>query len=228
MDLNQQLEDFFSTKEFSYCCLTKDSDAYQVDPLFNRLLIEYMKLIEKWSPKRQKEFLIGRYCAFLSLGKNQKEIISIGEKREPLWPKGFNGSISHNKNLVIAVTTKSEKFIGMDIEEKGRLNLKIQGQILTPEEIDNFKLWKGQIDYQSFLTLIFSSKESIFKCLYPYFKEYFGFHSAYLSDLKKESAFFRLNHNFQKNYPQELIENNRALEVFYFSDRENLFTITWI
>lgn len=72
---------------------------------------------------RQTEFLAGRYCAGIALGRLSPEspraVVGIGPGSAPIWPQGFVGSISHSKNLVSAVVARAQVAdgIGFDIED---------------------------------------------------------------------------------------------------------------
>ncbi|MEI8635195.1 hypothetical protein P4S72_30355 [Vibrio sp. PP-XX7] len=58
--------------------------------------------------KRKCEFLAGRLCAKRAMaecGINAETTLGIGEHREPLWPEGVIGSISHCDTQAVAVVT---------------------------------------------------------------------------------------------------------------------------
>ena len=79
----------------------------------------------QFSQKRLADFSTGRYCAIKALeqlGINNS-IIPIGKDREPIWPEGIVGSISHCDSLTGAIVAKSSDHIslGLDIEEIGRV-----------------------------------------------------------------------------------------------------------
>ena len=58
--------------------------------------------------KRQREFLVGRYCAARALahaGYLGDGWLPLGEDRLPVWPAGWIGSISHSRFGAVAVAT---------------------------------------------------------------------------------------------------------------------------
>lgn len=140
--------------------------------------------IQKSVSKRQAEFLAGRYAAKQALThcieNGTSTDIAIGSKREPIWPNNIRGSLSHSTDTAIAVTSASPDipYIGVDIENILPLKtmLEIAAQVYTPVELQLFKL--HDFNEQQASTLIFSAKEALFKALYPYVNQYFGFEIA--------------------------------------------------
>jgi 4'-phosphopantetheinyl transferase EntD len=75
--------------------------------------------------KRRREFIAGRTAARTALrgaGGADSPILS-GETREPLWPAGFVGSITHSDAVAFAVCVRSDAglFVGIDVELHARL-----------------------------------------------------------------------------------------------------------
>lgn len=65
--------------------------------------------------KRQAEHLAGRIAAVHALREyGSKAVPGIGERRQPLWPPGLFGSISHSASTALAVV--SPRPIGLDID----------------------------------------------------------------------------------------------------------------
>lgn len=135
-------------------------------------------------PKRKSEFLAGRYCAQMALkkmGVDCPHTIAIGENRAPCWPDGTVGSITHSRGFASAIVAPSGlvRSIGIDSEaliaEKTANN--VSGHILTDQERHDASTGLLESD-RHYLTLVFSAKESIFKCLYPLVQQYFDFRHA--------------------------------------------------
>jgi len=167
-------------------------------------------------PKRKAEFIAGRYCARQALEKlnaNSLGNVDIGENRSPIWPLGFVGSITHTHGYASAMVAIQSKVrsVGLDseqwISEKTASN--VTKQILTEDEIftDYQDLFAS---HRHYLTLVFSAKESIFKCLYPMVKQFFGFHAAVITptvfDSEQKTGHFEfelrqdLNTEFAQGY----------------------------
>jgi len=127
------------------------------------------EIIRKASDKRKFEFSTGRWCAKQIL--KQKDIknfpILSGENREPIWPEGIIGSISHCKDQCGAVIASKSNFssIGFDIENIRNVKEKITDYICTDEE-NKWLNSQAQSLRTKLILLIFSIKESLYKCQY--------------------------------------------------------------
>ena len=132
----------------------------------------------QFSLKRLSDFSTGRYCAIKALeqlGINNS-IIPIGKDREPIWPEGIVGSISHCDSLTGAIVAKSSDHIslGLDIEEIGRVTPDLWDLVFTENEKNYlFRLSDEDILVQS--TAIFSIKEAFYKFQHPLTKTFLDF-----------------------------------------------------
>ena len=122
--------------------------------------------------KRQREFSSGRLCAreaLKILGISNFPLIS-GEGRQPIWPQGVSGSISHAKGCCGVAVLKSKKraLIGLDIEESDRLTKDLWPLTFVKEELEWLKKRYGEgINGTKWASVIFSAKEAFFKYQYP-------------------------------------------------------------
>jgi 4'-phosphopantetheinyl transferase EntD len=96
--------------------------------------------------------------------------IGRGPSREPLWPTGVVGAITHSGGIAMAVVAPADRYrgLGIDLEMRGaRLSpgaTRIIGSTTERAWID------AAPDPQAAATrriLVFSSKEAIFKALFP-------------------------------------------------------------
>jgi enterobactin synthetase component D len=172
--------------------------------------------LERAVNKRKAEFIAGRYCVSRALqmlpllpAKENSTDIKIGEKRQPLWPSGLTGSITHSHGFAAAVVANTDdvRSIGIDSEYmiKHQTAENVASHILTGPE--DFSKNRDVVDNSDqYLTLIFSAKESIFKCLYPLVSQYFDFKDAVISlapDQPSRFAFVlqkTLNEEFSEGY----------------------------
>jgi enterobactin synthetase component D len=142
---------------------------------------------------RRKEFLAGRFIAH-SL---TPSLNSIGrsDKGLPIWPKGTTGSISHKDGHAIAAVSSKESIIGLgiDIENQQTMKLELAPHICTAEEEKEFLEPFLNQAKQEHLSLIFSAKESLFKCLYPITQQWFGFKDAKITKLIEEEQSFEIS-----------------------------------
>jgi 4'-phosphopantetheinyl transferase EntD len=128
--------------------------------------------------KRQREFAVGRACArraLAELGYEPRAILS-GEMREPLWPAGVVGSITHDRLFGLAVVGRAERFrgFGVDIEPDEPLSPEVAARIWSPEEAAAAAA-SGAISPESAPKLVFAIKEAVYKCQFPLSKQYLGF-----------------------------------------------------
>ena len=138
-------------------------------------------LIESAIEKRQREFRAGRNAAHAALARLQAPASPLlrGERREPLWPAGHVGSIAHCKDLCLAVAAKGSDLlgVGIDVEPLEPLPAGVERYIHTPDE-EAF-IADNPDDHPQ--RLIFSAKESLYKCYYPLIERFFGFQSVALN-----------------------------------------------
>ncbi|MFN1549838.1 4'-phosphopantetheinyl transferase family protein [Vibrio natriegens] len=138
--------------------------------------------IQKSVPKRQEEFRAGRHAARAAIRKltsdnafaDQSPIL-VGASREPVFPNTVSGSISHTDSLCLAACAVKNDVpsIGIDVENNQNLAAHLLPAIYTPNE--QHHLQKSDTIPN---ILIFSIKESLFKCLFPFVRVYFDFLDA--------------------------------------------------
>ena len=91
------------------------------------------------------------------------------------WPLGLVGSVTHKNEFISVALAKSNDAveIGIDSEEivQKKQALAIERKISTERELKNLRD-KG-MPFSLALSLIFSAKESIFKCLFSLTGEFF-------------------------------------------------------
>lgn len=177
-----------------FCCQF-DSQAWQKtdDKLFEPLAY---RDLQSAASKRKAEFIAGRlmaHRALMHLGIETSEI-GIGEHRSPIWPDGTLGSISHSQTMAVSGASYREHrvYVGMDIESLiPPLQAKQIGPLICTEE--EWGVWRTTtLSLATFVTLIFSAKESVFKGVYPYVKRYLEFKDARLLSLDGQTLKFHL------------------------------------
>jgi 4'-phosphopantetheinyl transferase EntD len=160
-----------------------------------RLLPEEQAIAESFgSHKRRAEFTIGRIYAHGALsrfGLESEPILINPETREPCWPDSVWGSITHSAGFVaVAVGLKKEiKGVGIDLESFSRsVDFKIREHVCVDSELE----WLESLPTKQAnraLRIIFSAKESIFKCIYPSTKTFLSFKDAAVSVNETEKNF---------------------------------------
>lgn len=122
------------------------------------------------STVRREEFFAGRSCAHhvLSVLGEAGTPVGVGTSREPLWPAGIVGSITHTRWLAAAVAARTVDVwgLGIDAEATGTpLDAGMRRLVFTPSEIHNLAA-DEQAEPEAALVM-FSAKESLFKCVHP-------------------------------------------------------------
>jgi 4'-phosphopantetheinyl transferase EntD len=169
-------------------------------------------LPENAAEKRKSEFALGRAAArqaLAELGFPEPPPVLRGAGREPLWPEGIVGSITHCGSCAIAVVAKREhvKAIGIDLEDVERVSPEEIARIVCnePERRWVFGGENGQLR----LAMLFSAKESIYKALYPLGRCFFDFHAVELNWLPERGLFrgrlrTALSPELSEGYPIEV------------------------
>ncbi len=154
-----------------------------VPPVFPLLPEEEEFLVGLNSAKRQSEFSLGRRCAHQALAKFKLEsepILRNTDTNEPCWPKDVLGSITHSGKYAAAAVGMVGDIsgIGIDLECLSRVvDFNISRHVCVEKELEWLKsLTPDQANLG--LRIIFSAKESIFKCLFPISKTYLYFKDA--------------------------------------------------
>jgi enterobactin synthetase component D len=137
--------------------------------LFDEAGIELPAQIARAVPKRQAEFFYGRLCARAALGGAGRSDVQVGTGalREPVWPPGYAGSITHNNSIAAAVVVRQDRFhgVGIDIEtiSQGSASDALRSTIVSSRELDYLESFQGGMSIDTLLTLVFSAKESFYK-----------------------------------------------------------------
>ncbi|UTH74295.1 4'-phosphopantetheinyl transferase [Chromobacterium sp. IIBBL 290-4] len=158
-----------------------DVKAYQ-DEMFSSHGVLMPDALARAVPKRRAEYLAGRFlCRRLLSEQGLPTQVGSGRNREPLWPEGWLGSISHCGDMAVAALAPEEPgaYLGLDVEAwmSPKQCHELESSLVQPGELDALS---SDWPRERLLTLAFSAKESLFKALYPQVGEYFGFEAARL------------------------------------------------
>jgi len=146
-------------------------------------------------PKRRVEFAAGRLCAREALRlcapAVAEEVVAIGAQREPCWPAGVVGAIAHTNGYAAAAVARNSQMrgVGLDIERwmDALAPSRIGSKILQDDELRGL-VAQTQWAPAEVLTMVFSVKESLYKCLYPDVQRYFGFLDAWVARIEPENG----------------------------------------
>ena len=131
---------------------------------------------------RIEQFTAGRVCSRIALGRlgvATTTPVLRGEDRAPIWPPGFVGSISHTDTWCAAAVARVEdvRSIGIDLEPATPLKESLWRRVCTPKERD----WLHALSAPGLTgKVIFSAKESVYKCQYPITSKFLGFQAVQL------------------------------------------------
>lgn len=154
--------------------------AEQVGAFSGVLFDEELQSVARAIATRKIEFAAGRACARRALGMlgSPEQAIRSGVGREPLWPEGIVGSITHCTEYCAAAVAHAEEVlsIGIDAEPNATLPAEVIQKIGTRSELAMLsRLPQSSICFDR---LLFSVKESIYKAWYPLTHEWLGFEEA--------------------------------------------------
>lgn len=159
------------------------------------VVAEEEALVAQAVDKRKREFRAGRNAARALFQRNdiQHPALLKGVQREPAWPAGWVGSISHTQGLCMVAIASARHYasIGLDAEQATPLNPEITELICSKDETAQLRDLRQRIGAGFALEkLIFSAKESIHKTYFPLNQHTLDFLDAHI-ELDWDSRSFR-------------------------------------
>jgi 4'-phosphopantetheinyl transferase EntD len=143
------------------------------------------ELVARAVEGRRREFVTARRCAREALGKLGYPAAPIGQgpRREPRWPAGVAGAITHctgyRAAAVAPLTVLSS--IGIDAEPNGPLPDGVEESVTVPGEREMLAALQAAHPATQWGRLLFSAKESVYKAWYPVARRWLGFEDARLT-----------------------------------------------
>jgi enterobactin synthetase component D / holo-[acyl-carrier protein] synthase len=160
------------------------------DPEDAALMPGEESVIARAVEKRRLEYITTRHLARGALARLGFPPVAIGTggNREPLWPAGVVGSMTHCRGYraaAVALGAGSERAgseavtgIGIDAEPHGPLPDGVYDTIARPDEMPAVAaLGKERPDVR-WDRLMFSAKESVYKAWFPVARRWLGFGEA--------------------------------------------------
>ncbi len=191
--------------------------------LYDLAGVTFPNSLDKAVETRRAEYLAGRMLALRALSHfgYQRAHLPIGPDRAPVWPKGINGTISHNQNwCAVILTNQPGLFVGVDVEANLKLSTinSISSVVLGEDEEDVIS--GSNIPLAMALAAAFSGKETLFKGLYPLVGEFFGFEAARLRSISETNGIeFTLTYDLANELP-----NGQAHSVNLMSFGQHVLT----
>lgn len=151
---------------------------------------EFTRSLAMKSKSRQTEYLRSRFLIHKLMQGDHE--ISNDPSGFIVWPPGTIGSLTHKGGLIGLSLNSALDFrgVGIDLEDMTRVHLGLESRIVQAVESHLIRQLNARwphISLEVWLAVIFSFKESIFKCLYPIGRIFFSFHKAevYSIDLER-------------------------------------------
>ena len=178
----------FSNPSVAFALVSEGAlNGFQLHPLEQEALGDAVSL------KRRQDFTLGRAAARQALSSIGFPVVSPvlrGEQREPLWPVGVVGSISHSGGYGVAVAAWQQDIpaLGLDIQKiEERYTDELIARFADPDEFDWVRSDPSKRTERA--VKLFSAKESIFKALYVLRRVWFAFDVAHLKPKEGENGF---------------------------------------
>lgn len=143
------------------------------------LLPEEAALVVGAADQRRREFARGRACARAALSRLgiHDFALLVGPQREPLWPEGVVGSVTHTRGLCAVAVATSSRYpgLGIDVEPALPVTPALAERICRSDEREQLWSVPGVAPLIA-ARLLFSAKEAAYKCQFRLTRKYLGFH----------------------------------------------------
>ncbi|MFF5721167.1 4'-phosphopantetheinyl transferase [Streptomyces buecherae] len=135
--------------------------------------------------RRRREYATVRHLArqaMKDLGIPAVAILS-GARREPLWPSGVVGSMTHCAGYRAAALSfdADHASIGIDAEPHAPLPEGLLTKVAHPDEVPHLARLTAARPEVHWDRLLFSAKEAVYKAWYPLARRWLGFQEARLA-----------------------------------------------
>jgi len=139
------------------------------------LFPDELRAMARATSARRYEFALGRRCAREALGilGGPRVAIPVGRFRDPVWPLGYVGSITHCQGFCAAAAARvlpgdgscTIRGLGLDSQLAASLPEQLAEVVCSAEECTWLASRQG--DGVPWNRLFFCAKESAYKCLFP-------------------------------------------------------------
>jgi enterobactin synthetase component D len=169
------------------------------------------------TPARRLQFAAGRVCATEALRRldprRARATVGRSTRGVPVWPTGVVGSITHTEGFVSAAVARAEQARGLGIDSErivsSRQAQNVSTHVSWPSELAHAR--HAGFDRLQAMTLVFSAKETIFKCLYPLIGAMFYYHDVRIVGIETATRVFRarLVKTLSPEFPADTILEGR-------------------
>jgi 4'-phosphopantetheinyl transferase EntD len=147
----------------------------------------------------------------------------VGDDKQPIWPAGYVGSISHSGKLAGAVVAKVShiKSIGLDIETIGKIKPEMWRILYTEAETKFLNSFAGE-ELAYYTTLLFSFKESFYKLQFPLTKTFLNF-----TDVEVKSFDNKFDLRVLKEFSGKKMISE-AISLHYLQKKDQVITLSYL
>lgn len=152
---------------------------------------------------RLESFVLGRAAALSALralGMETTRALAIEARGAPAWPRGIVGSITHDLGRAACAVARDRELrgVGIDLQRATLEDAATVALVATSAELD---VLAGRHDDSRF-SVIFSAKETLYKCLAETVGAFFGFEDARAIAAGDESVRLRLQRTLAPSLPE--------------------------
>lgn len=155
------------------------------DPAGAELFPGEAEAIARAVDKRRREYTTVRHCARQALAELgvAPAAIGNGKNREPLWPAGIVGAMTHCDGYRAAAVARANTLASLGIDAEPHLPLpdRIRDTVLRPEEVPHLQQLADLDPGVHWERVLFSAKESVYKAWFPLARDWLGFEDATLT-----------------------------------------------
>lgn len=179
---------------------------------FDRVVANVPPTLRTVAPKRLATFVAGRFCAAGALaqaGHDGLTDVAMDKEGAPMWPRGYLGSITHTDRVAGAVVASSGAALGVGIDCEYLISAEREAELtlrICPEWPTVWGQGGQPFSNSELLTVVFSAKESIYKCLYPLTRTFLEFGDIRVSALDVERGHLQcsLTRDLGQGFPRGL------------------------
>jgi 4'-phosphopantetheinyl transferase EntD len=147
--------------------------------------------IHDCAERRMVDFCAGRLCAHRALaefGIGDFDLLARAD-RQPVWPPGLTGSITHTEGYSAAVVGERSRVaaLGIDAECVSAVRADLWPAICGTAELERLRTLAPEAQAPA-AALTFAAKEAFFKCQYPLAAERFEFGEVQLEEAEWQAA----------------------------------------
>jgi enterobactin synthetase component D len=118
--------------------------------------------------------------------------IGRGPGGEPVWPSGVTGSITHKGEYVSAAVARATEVLSLGIDAEAIVSPEWAARIASHVMLPNEAAVGGSgLSPAVRLSLLFSIKEAVFKCLYPLVRRRFYYDALAVVEIDPAQGVFR-------------------------------------